>query len=99
MEAVIPTAIVEMSGCTSCMVSCIARPAEIEPPGELMYIWMSRSGSSRARYSSCAMIMFDDLVVDRHAKEYDAFLQQQGVDVIRTLAARRLLDDHWNDRS
>ena len=58
IEAVMPTAMVEISGCTRFMVSWIASPAGITPPGELMYIWMSRSGSSRARYSSCATIMF-----------------------------------------
>ncbi len=27
-----------------------------EPPGELMYIWISRSGSIDSRHSSCAMM-------------------------------------------
>jgi hypothetical protein len=33
----------------------MARPAEVSPPGELMYSSMSRPGSSASRYRSCAV--------------------------------------------
>ena len=41
------------------MVSYIASPEEITPPGEFTYRLMSRSGSSRSRYSNCAIIALD----------------------------------------
>src|SRR6058998_1429764 len=37
-----------------------------------------------------------NLVVDRRAEENDAFVEEARVDVERTLAARRLLDNHRN---
>mmetsp|Transcript_4275 Transcript_4275/g.9606 ORF Transcript_4275/g.9606 Transcript_4275/m.9606 type:complete len:221 (-) Transcript_4275:4-666(-) len=54
MEAAMPKQTVPTSQGMYCMVSKIAMPLEIEPPGLLMYIVMSASGSSFARYSSCA---------------------------------------------
>ena len=40
-----------------------------------------------------------DLVVDRRAEEDDPLVEQTGVDVEGTLAARRLLDDHGYERA
>ena len=39
-----------------------------------------------------------DLVVDARAQEDDALLEQQGVDVVRALAAAASLDNHRNQR-
>jgi hypothetical protein len=44
-----------MSGRTNFIVSRIARPEVIDPPGELRYIEISRSGSSASRKSSWAI--------------------------------------------
>ena len=43
------------------MVSKIAVIAVYEPPGELMYMVMSRSGSRLSRVSSCAMTSLADV--------------------------------------
>ena len=56
IDAACPTQYVTISGSTRFIVSRIARPAVIEPPGELMYSEMSFSGSSAARNSIWAMI-------------------------------------------
>ena len=50
--AAMPTHIVDTSGLINCMVSYIASPALITPPGELMYRFISLSGSSLSRKSS-----------------------------------------------
>jgi len=52
MDAACPTQMVTISGRMNAIVSRIARPAVIEPPGELMYIEMSFSGSSASRKSN-----------------------------------------------
>ena len=38
------------------------------------------------------------VLVDRNADEDDPLAEQAAVDVERALAARCLLDDHWNER-
>src|ERR1700722_4735874 len=53
--AAIPRHVVSTSGRTYCMASYIASDAVIEPPGLLMYRWMSFSASSPSRKSSCAV--------------------------------------------
>jgi hypothetical protein len=57
-EAAMPRAVVATSALTNCIVSYIASIAELLPPGEFMYRWMSCSGSSASRCKSCAMITF-----------------------------------------
>jgi hypothetical protein len=57
-EAAIPSAVVATSALTKRMVSWIASIAEMLPPGEFMYTFMSCSGSSESRCKSCAMITF-----------------------------------------
>lgn len=54
MEAAIPMQVVATSQRRNRMVSMMPRPAEMDPPGELMYIWMSDLESSLARKRSCA---------------------------------------------
>ena len=54
MEAAMPMQMVETSHLIYCMVSWMAMPALIEPPGLLIYRLMSLSGSCPSRYSSCA---------------------------------------------
>ncbi|CNJ08866.1 Uncharacterised protein [Mycobacterium tuberculosis] len=49
-----------MSARTYCMVSYMAISEVNPPPGELMYIVMSRSGSNDSSTSSCAMMSFAD---------------------------------------
>jgi hypothetical protein len=58
MLAASPVQSVETSGLMNCIVSYIAIPAETLPPGELMYRWMSLSGFSLSRNSSCATTRF-----------------------------------------
>ena len=72
----------------------MAMPAVIDPPGLLMYSWMSLSGSSASRNSICAMARFATVVVDRRADEDDAVLEQPREDVVRALAPVGLLDHH-----
>ena len=43
------------------MVSTIAIPSVIEPPGELMYKKISLSGSSDSKNKSCAMTKLADV--------------------------------------
>ncbi len=57
-EAAIPRAVVATSALTNCMVSYIASIAVALPPGELMYMWMSCSGSSASKCNSCAITTF-----------------------------------------
>src|ERR1035437_10171433 len=40
-----------------------------------------------------------DLIVDRRAEEDDPLVEKPRIDVERALAARCLLDDHWNQRT
>ena len=54
MEAAMPMQMVETSHLIYCMVSWMAMPALIEPPGLLIYRLMSLSGSCPSRYSSWA---------------------------------------------
>ena len=56
MLAVMPTQMVDTGGRTSSIVSYIARPELMTPPGLLMYRLISLSASSRSRKSSWAMI-------------------------------------------
>ena len=58
IDAACPTQYVTMFGSIRFIVSRIAMPAVIDPPGELMYSEMSFSGSSEARNSIWAMIRF-----------------------------------------
>ena len=46
--------IVDTSGLTYCIVSYIAKPAVIEPPGLFIYICISLSGSSASRNNNWA---------------------------------------------
>eukprot|EP00418_Pyrodinium_bahamense_P087613 CAMPEP_0179074610 /NCGR_PEP_ID=MMETSP0796-20121207/33173_1 /TAXON_ID=73915 /ORGANISM="Pyrodinium bahamense, Strain pbaha01" /LENGTH=243 /DNA_ID=CAMNT_0020771835 /DNA_START=150 /DNA_END=881 /DNA_ORIENTATION=+ len=55
MDAANPKQTVLTSHGMNCIVSKMAMPAETDPPGELMYIVMSSSSDSLARYSICAM--------------------------------------------
>src|SRR4030042_4275293 len=55
IEAAKPTQTVEISGFTYCIVSYIAMPAVTEPPGVLIYSWISFSGSFEAKNKSWAM--------------------------------------------
>ena len=54
MEAAMPIQMVETSHLIYCMVSWMAMPALMEPPGLLIYRLMSLSGSCPSRYSSWA---------------------------------------------
>ena len=58
MLAAKPTHIVETSGLIKFIVSKIANPELITPPGELIYILISLSGSSLSRYRSWATNKF-----------------------------------------
>jgi hypothetical protein len=53
-----PTQIVCTSGFMYCIVSYTTRPAYTEPPGELMYMLTSFSGSSDSRWISWATTRF-----------------------------------------
>ena len=50
---------VEILGFTNCIVSYIAKPAEILPPGELIYIEISFSGFSDSKNNNCATTRLD----------------------------------------
>ena len=54
IEAAMPMQMVETSHLIYWMVSWMAIPALMEPPGLLIYRLMSLSGSCPSRYSSCA---------------------------------------------
>ena len=54
IEAARPVHKVDTSGLMKFIVSKMARPADTEPPGELMYSEMSLSGFSLSRNSSWA---------------------------------------------
>ena len=54
MDAAMPMQMVETSHLIYCMVSWMAMPALMEPPGLLIYRLMSLSGSCPSRYSSWA---------------------------------------------
>ena len=54
IEAAIPMQMVDTSHLIYCMVSWMAMPALMDPPGLLIYRLMSLSGSCPSRYSSCA---------------------------------------------
>ncbi|MNP64917.1 hypothetical protein D3C76_1604600 [compost metagenome] len=56
IEAAIPTQIVDTSGLMYCIVSYIAIPAVMDPPGLFTYKEISFSGSSAARNSICAIM-------------------------------------------
>mmetsp|Transcript_14104 Transcript_14104/g.38624 ORF Transcript_14104/g.38624 Transcript_14104/m.38624 type:complete len:202 (+) Transcript_14104:260-865(+) len=55
IDAAIPKQTVSTSHGMNCIVSKMAKPADTDPPGELMYIVMFFSGSSPARYNICAI--------------------------------------------
>jgi hypothetical protein len=58
MLAAIPKQIVDISQFTRFIVSYIARPELITPPGLLIYTLIPLSGSSLSKYSSWAIITF-----------------------------------------
>jgi hypothetical protein len=76
------------------MVSRIARPAVIEPPGELMYSEISFSGSSAARNSIWAITRLATLSSMGVPRKMMFSLSKPRVDVERALAARSLLHHH-----
>jgi hypothetical protein len=66
----------------NCIVSYIASPAVIDPPGLLMYSWMSLSGSSASEEQHLRDHEVGNLVVDRRADEDDAVFEQPRKDVV-----------------
>ncbi len=71
VDAVWPTQIVATSDLISCIVSYIANPAFISPPGEIMYIEISsclfsasnRSSSPHVAAAVCAVISSDIIII------------------------------------
>ena len=86
-----------MSGSTRRMVSRIARPAVIEPPGELMYSEISRLRILGGQEQHLGDDQVGHVVVNGRAQENNVLLQQARIDVEGAFASRRLLDHHRHE--
>ena len=76
----------------------MASPAVTDPPGELMYRQMSRSGSSAASSSSWAQIRLAVVSSTCGAEEDDALLEEALVDVAGPVDPGHLVGDRGKDQ-
>jgi hypothetical protein len=76
------------------MVSKIAMPALTEPPGGVDVERDVLVGVFAFQEQQLRHHQVGRLVIDRAHQEDHALLEQARIDVVRTLAAARLLDDH-----
>jgi len=74
----------------------MAKPAVTTPPGELIYSETSFSGFSDSRTTAVPRNI-RHVVVHRPDDEDHALFQKARINVIGTLAASRLFDDHGNE--